>query len=246
MEYEIISLEERFDLFQAQDGLCDEAWPEFMMHDPVTKEWMTFIQGYKEYQLLMMEGEEILGIINTIPVKFNSADAEGLPEEGWDAGFLSGLKCLKEGTEPTMLMGVQIVINKKYQGCGLSLPAVKEMAALARRKGFKDLVIPVRPSEKHKFPLIPMEEYLSWEKEPGLPYDGWLRGHVRAGGEIVNICPRAMYIPGTIEEWETWTGLEIPGSGSYVVPGALNPVEMDVEKDLGVYGEPNVWVRHRV
>jgi hypothetical protein len=247
MEYRIVTLKERFDLFEAQDAICEEAWPEFMMHDPVTDEyWMTYIKGWKEYQLLMMNGDDILAIINTIPVTFNGTGAEDLPNEGWDAGFLSGIRCLKEGIKPNMLMGVQIVINKKYQGTGLSLPAVKEMSALAKRKGFKDLIIPVRPSEKHKYPLISMGNYLTWEKAPGLPRDGWLRVHIRAGGEVVKICPQAMYIPGTIAQWSKWTGLDIPGSGSYIVPGALNPVQMDVEKDRGIYVEPNVWVRHRV
>ena len=35
-------------------------------------------------------------------------------------------------------------------------------------------------------------------------------------------------------------------SGSYLVPGALVPVEMDVGKDRGVYVEPNAWMFHRV
>ena len=55
-----------------------------------------------------------------------------------------------------------------------------------------------------------------------------------------------MYIPGTITEWRQWTGLEFPGSGAYVIPGALNPVEIDIERDLGEYTEPNVWLVHDV
>jgi hypothetical protein len=30
------------------------------------------------------------------------------------------------------------------------------------------------------------------------------------------------------------------------VPGALEPVEMDVEADTGVYVEPNVWMHHAI
>jgi hypothetical protein len=30
-----------------------------------------------------------------------------------------------------------------------------------------------------------------------------------------------------------------------VVPDALVPVEIDRERDLGRYVEPNVWLRHR-
>lgn len=55
-----------------------------------------------------------------------------------------------------------------------------------------------------------------------------------------------MTVRGTVAEWEGWTGMRFPESGAYVVPGALCPVEMDVEGDLGVYGEPNVWMLHDV
>jgi hypothetical protein len=43
---------------------------------------------------------------------------------------------------------------------------------------------------------------------------------------------------------EEWCGLEFPESGSYVVEGALVPVEIDREGDRGSYREPNVWMRH--
>jgi hypothetical protein len=36
----------------------------------------------------------------------------------------------------------------------------------------------------------------------------------------------------------------VPESGLYTVPGALVPVQVDAEKDEGIYVEPNVWVWH--
>ena len=53
-----------------------------------------------------------------------------------------------------------------------------------------------------------------------------------------------MTIRGTRAEWEKWTGLVFPQSGQYVVPGALIPITMDIEKDEGNYIEPNVWMQH--
>lgn len=55
-----------------------------------------------------------------------------------------------------------------------------------------------------------------------------------------------MYIPGTISDWEEWTGLKFPESGDYVVDGALVPVKVDCSKDLGEYVEPNVWVAYKL
>ena len=37
-----------------------------------------------------------------------------------------------------------------------------------------------------------------------------------------------------------------PETGPYVIGGALRPVEMDLERDLGVYIEPNVWMCHPI
>jgi hypothetical protein len=38
--------------------------------------------------------------------------------------------------------------------------------------------------------------------------------------------------------------MALPESGTYVVPGALVPIEIDRERDEGVYVEPNVWMVH--
>jgi hypothetical protein len=55
-----------------------------------------------------------------------------------------------------------------------------------------------------------------------------------------------MTIHGTRAEWEAWTGMKFPQSGQYVVPGALNPIAMNIEMDEGLYIEPNVWLVHEL
>jgi hypothetical protein len=55
-----------------------------------------------------------------------------------------------------------------------------------------------------------------------------------------------MVITGSLAEWEQWTKMRFPESGAYVVPGALQPVMIDCEKDLGRYEDPNVWMRHAI
>ena len=55
-----------------------------------------------------------------------------------------------------------------------------------------------------------------------------------------------MIIPGTVAECEEWAALRFPASGSYVVSGAPEPVEIDVAADRGRYVEPNVWMHHRL
>jgi len=40
------------------------------------------------------------------------------------------------------------------------------------------------------------------------------------------------------------TGLSFERSGTAIVPGALNPVQVSLEQDYAVYVEPNLWVQH--
>ena len=47
-----------------------------------------------------------------------------------------------------------------------------------------------------------------------------------------------------MDEWEEWTGMALPESGSYVVPDALAPVSVDRERDEAVYVEPGLWMLH--
>jgi hypothetical protein len=70
--------------------------------------------------------------------------------------------------------------------------------------------------------------------------------HERVGGEILNAAPAAMRVTGSVADWERWTGMALPESGRHVVPGALVPVEIDRDRDVGEYLEPGCWVRHRV
>ena len=105
-------------------------------------------------------------------------------------------------------------------------------------------IAPVRPNQKTLYPLTPMENYIRWENGEGLPFDPWMRVHARQGATIIKVCPEAMTIPGTISEWEEWTGMKFPESGKYVIPGVLVPVEIDIENDAGLYIEPNVWMHH--
>jgi hypothetical protein len=53
-----------------------------------------------------------------------------------------------------------------------------------------------------------------------------------------------MRVPGSVGEWEEWTEMTFPETGAYVVPDALVPVEIDRERDEGLYVEPNVWMVH--
>jgi hypothetical protein len=89
-----------------------------------------------------------------------------------------------------------------------------------------------------------MDRYIGWRRPDGTHFDPWLRTHERLGAEIAKVAPRSTHAPGTVAEWEEWAQMAFPETGAYVVPGALAPVDIDRERDEGLYVEPNVWMVH--
>jgi len=245
MSYSVVSLKDRYDLLDAHMNISGEVFPEFLLHAPVSdKYWMAMVETFKQYQLNIMDGEEILAAANSSPVFFDDNFSK-LPNEGVEWALQKSTADHKAGIEPNILVGLQIMVRKDHQGKRLSSIVLSEMSKLAKRKGFKNVIIPVRPTQKEYYPLIPMEDYIQWENGNGLPFDSWLRVHVKAGGKILKPCEKSGIIAGTVNDWTKWTKQDFPGTGSYIISGALSPISIDIEKDKGVYVEPNVWVLHR-
>jgi hypothetical protein len=134
------------------------------------------------------------------------------------------------------------VVDPRFQGQGLSGLIVTGMAQAAAGAGLACLIAPMRPTWKERYPLTPIERYVQWRREDGLPFDPWIRLHHRLGAEILAPAPESMDIRGSVAEWESWTGMSFPEDGDYVVPGALAPVSF--HDGVGRYVEPNVWMRH--
>ena len=229
-------------------GLIREVWPEFMLHDSVANElWHELLDRFPEYQLALYDTQNnrVAGIGNSFPMRWEDK-LENLPEGGWDWAFQEAVNNHKEAVLPNVHCAIQIVVRPDYQNQRLSQPMVEAVRTLTKSKGLKSLIIPLRPSEKHKYPLTSLDDYVTWKTERELPFDAWLRVHVRAGARIIKVCHDSKLIRGTRAQWEQWTDMKFPQSGEYTIPYALNPIELNIEKDEGVYIEPNVWIVHEI
>jgi GNAT superfamily N-acetyltransferase len=225
-------------------GLRAGLWPGFMYHDPVQNRYFRqVIEDYAEFHFYAWddEREEVVGGGNAIPAAWDG-NAASLPARGIsaivEAAFAAGAHA------PNVLCALQIVIDPEYRGRGLSRRMIDRMREIGREHGLCTLIAPVRPSLKHRNPLAPMDRYITWRRPDGTLLDPWLRTHERLGAEIVKIAPESLRIPGTVAESEEWTEMAFPESEAYVAPGALVPVEVDRERDEGLYVEPNVWMVH--
>jgi len=220
-------------------GHLGDAFPEFMDHDPVANRYFGRLRDeLPEVQLVLLDGEEVVAEANTIAVAW-----DGTPEpRGVDWALERGF----DGSPPTTLCALQARIRPDAQGRGLSRVLLEGMRDLARSNGLDALIAPVRPTLKHRYPLVPSERYAGWRRDDGLLFDPWLRAHERLGAVVIGVASESMTIPGTVAEWEEWADMPFPESGDYVVPGALVPVRIDRDADSGLYVEPNIWMRHQV
>lgn len=243
MEYTLCTGVERPDMFEIQ---AEVDWPEFIIHDLVNlRYWESLFDKFPVYQFALFDKGEMVGCANSIPLSMD-LNAMDFNDRGWDWALEKGFEDLASGKVPTVLCGLQIGINNKYKGKGISSLLIEEMRNIAIRNEYRFLILPIRPTLKQKYPLQDMSDYIRWTNKEGMPYDPWIRAHVKYGAEIISICERAMYIPGTVAEWESWTGMSFQSSGNYIVPGALSPVVVSLEEDRVEYFEPNVWVAHKV
>lgn len=242
----IWTLEQRPDLTRGVLALSPKAWPLFVLEDDVSTEYYgALFEHFAAFQFAVCDEQEtVIAAGNTIPLLWDGT-LEGLPQ-GWDGTLKQGVAGHHAGQAPSVLAGIAATIDPIYQGQGLSQLVIRTMKGIAARYGLSDWIGCVRPSQKSRYPLIPIDHYMHWQEADGAPFDPWLRTHWRLGAEFLRAEPASMVVTGSVEEWEAWTEMRFPESGAYVVPGALAPVTIDCEQNLGRYVEPNIWMRHRI
>jgi GNAT superfamily N-acetyltransferase len=239
---QVIRFSERPELWKDTAQVTREVWPEYNTHseDP-HNHWGRLFDEFAEYQFVVYD-DEVVAEGHTVPCAWDGTD-DGLGD-GIDAMLAAAFEARVAGRPPMALCALAAEVRPKFQGGGLANRMLDVMADVAAGAGLANLIAPVRPSLKDRYPLIPIERYVTWTREDGEPFDPWIRIHTRRGGRIVKPIPHSMRITGTVAEWEGWTGMAFPGDGDYTFPAGLAPVTIDRSADRGSYWEPNVWVVH--
>jgi GNAT superfamily N-acetyltransferase len=240
----------RAQLFSAefQSGL-----PEFMRHDPAAALYFNDgnLDRYVDFALAAVDRERpdrAIARAFSVPFAFDAAIAgrEALPEDGWDGIIRWAYQDYLKGRVANAVSALEINVLAPYRGRGIAQLMLAAMQENTRARGFTDLYAPLRPSDKHTEPLTPFADYIARCRGDGLPYDSWVRTHVRVGAAIVKVAPCSMVVAGTLAEWSAWTGMAFDNSGPTIVPWALSPVHVSVEQNHAVYIEPNLWIHHRL
>jgi len=246
--FKTYSLGERPERGDEYERLAEVSWPRFLRQRDTLglgRRWPELFTTWADWQLLLIDGMgPTIAVTHAVPLAW-AGTVEDLPAS--IAEILDRAAADREaGRAPTALCALAAMVDPRYRGQGMSPAAVRAMVDLARAHGLGALIAPVRPAAKSAYPLAPMERYVRWENADGLPLDPWIRVHARMGAVILAVAPRTIVIEGTVADWERWTDMRFPDSGPYVVPGALQPLGIDREQDLGRYEDPNVWMRHLI
>ena len=241
---QLVTLAERPELFDAAHLMSQAVWPNFMLQDDISMPiWRDVTARFPQCQFALLDGDHIAVYGNSLLLTWNGT-VGGLPDQGWDGAVLRSMVDHDAGRPPDALCGLSITVTRGYRGPGLGEMGIRAMKQIARRCGVTHYIHPVRPSQKSQYPLIPIASYARWTRPDGLPFDPWLRAHVRLGGQILGVEPESITVTGTVANWEQWIGMALPETGAYIVPGGTTPVQIDREKDTGIYYESHVWIRH--
>lgn len=246
LSLELIRLSNYDGGIDAVEALSHAHWPEFLFHTAsIQNHWSLLLERFPECQLAIRDVTTgtLVGTANTIPFALGSNDLAAR-QDGWDGVLRAGTA--STAPPPDTLSALSVLLVPAHRRPGAAAFALRGMKEIARDYGFRELVAPVRPTLKHRYPLVPFDRYVRWQQPDGRAFDPWIRKHLAIGGAVVAPASESMRVEARVADWERWAEMQLPESGAYVIPGALVPVEVDREADRAVYVEPNLWIRHRV
>jgi GNAT superfamily N-acetyltransferase len=232
-------------LKKAASSIEQAAWNElgYLNYTRAHYEYYTeLLDAYPEYQLCLVDEDTgyPVAVANCVP--FTCSGPDDLPPEGWD--WVVETAARTKELRLNMLGALAISVPAIHRSKGYARLMIHSLINLAAAKGLRGLVAPVRPSAKVRHPWVPITDYINWIDESGRVYDPWLRSHLSAGGKLIGPCERSMVVHEHIGFWENWSKQRFDESGAYALEGALAPVTIDLDRQTGIYEEPNVWVAY--
>lgn len=244
--FRMFTLAQRPDLRPAVDALHAQAWPEYFLGSEVMRAyWPRALSEHAAYQfLLVSERDELLAVGNAVPTRWGGTDEE--LTGGWDWALVRSFELAAAGAQPDTLLVLAGVVDAGAQGRGLSRMILTGFKNLAAAHGFGHVIVPVRPVGKASDPALAIEDWARTRRPDGQLEDRWLRTHERVGGRMMGAVARSQRVTAAIRDWERWTGARLDRAGEHMVPEALQPVRVDLERGEGEYWDPCVWFAHPV
>lgn len=252
--FELRTVAEDPSLGDRLEGLVQAVWPRYITESPTPPadynaktDWFGIYKRWPHLQFGLFDPRsgELAAAGNMLAFAWDEP-ADRLPERGWTWVMQTAQQEHEAGMTPVTASGLSVTVAPAWRGQHVSRFALEAMAHLARRHTLRRLIVPVRPAWKARYPITPMAKFARWVNDEGLPFDPWLRTHVRLGARMISVCNRSAIYSGSVAQWEDWGGLPLPASGDYVISNLLSLLHVDRDADLGITIEANVWMEHHL
>lgn len=219
-------------------------WPAFIAADELAARYLPTVRvSFPELEVAVLQHDVLVAAGWGVPLTWDET-AEDLPS-GYSDALRRAVTDHQQAATPNTLVICAAQVRPDAAGSGLAIAVLEGLIETGRAAGLNRVVAPLRPTAKHRYPLTPIEDYTAWTRADGTPYDPWLRTHLRMGAHLLGTSPASQIFTGTVQQWQEWSGLDLPGDGAYIIPDALAPLHVDRGADLGTCTEPTIWVRHR-
>lgn len=225
------------------DALFGDGFPAFTTADQDVKKYIGRVRElFADLELVLLDEDVIVVAAWGVPIAW-TGDPGDLPG-GYTDTLRRAVEGHRSGLDPDTFVIMAAQVHPGHRGRGVAATALSALRDLAGARGWPHVIAPVRPTLKSKYPLTSIDSFATWTREDGTALDPWLRTHQRLGARIIGTAPVSQTMSGTVANWQSWTGLVLPESGTYVIPDGLAVLQVDVEADSGIYVEPNVWMQH--
>lgn len=220
-----------------------EDWPEFIFHDAeVAKYRERRVSYFPEWEFYYTADERLIAGCWGVPIAWDGTVPD-LPG-GFTDTLARSVTEYEQKVVPNTFVLMAAAVRSDEQGQGHAGRVITAVRDHATTNGLPQVIAPVRPTLKSSYPLTPIETFMTWTRDDGLPLDPWLRTHVRLGATLLAPAPASQTMTGTVDDWEQWTSMLFPSTGTYTIPAGLTTLDIDRDADLGTYTEPNIWLRH--
>jgi len=166
---------------------------------------------------------------------------DGTPGGAPAAGAVEAVGRAGEPEADTLaVLDVTVAYGERGRGLGSAVLGGLDDRRLAA--GLERLLVLLRPHAKASYPLIPFARYAAFRTADGEPFDPWFRAAWRRGFRPVRGVDRSLVARADLDAWRRWLDVEVPGSGPFLIDGAIKPAILETEREEGRYREPHLWV----
>lgn len=225
-------------------ALFSGGWPAFIEADELAARYLPTVRmTFPELEIALLQDDVLVAAGWGVPITWDGT-AGDLPG-GYSGALCRAVTGHQAEAVPDTLVICAAQVRPDAAGSGLAVAVLEGLIETAQAAGLRQVVAPLRPTAKHRYPLTPIEDYAAWTRADGSAFDPWLRTHLRMGAQMIGTSPASQTFTGTVRQWQEWSGLDLPGDGAYVVANALTPLHVDQAADRGTCTEPAICVRHR-